>query len=143
MLRISLFGPPNRRIQPERYVQYSPKNLLKNARCIQYQTVKLFIENIKMIDPEFPVSFPTTSKALAPGRLRHLQMVEFGVNCAVFQLCPYTWQDHRLIVVGFIPTTIHVTHYAVNGFMLPIRVKFTVNMQNLRIYQQNHGGLGC
>ncbi|MDR0604042.1 MAG: hypothetical protein LBG80_07050, partial [Bacteroidales bacterium] len=25
MLRISLSGPPNRRIQPGRYVQYSPK----------------------------------------------------------------------------------------------------------------------
>jgi hypothetical protein len=29
MLRIFLFGPPNRRKQPERYVQYRPKIFLK------------------------------------------------------------------------------------------------------------------
>jgi hypothetical protein len=46
MLRISLFGPPNRRKQPERYVQYGPKifkNLLTNFYFIVYNKRQEFL----------------------------------------------------------------------------------------------------
>jgi hypothetical protein len=47
MLRISLFGPPNRRKQPERYVQYGPK-IFKNLRDASKQNLAEKVDASKL-----------------------------------------------------------------------------------------------